>query len=171
MRKLLLSSVVLSIFAISLTVFQMSCQKEATAQPAGSNYTLPAATTSTLGGVIVGNGLTVTGNGTLSVTSTSTGGLQQLGKILYEKYDEINNTAEFWTANYDGTNQTKIPIVLPNGLKLSEQYSLSPDGETLFFGVSSASGTYIYKCKLDGTGLTKIIDDSSPKMTYLGSAN
>ncbi len=82
---------------------------------------------------------------------------------------------KFWTANYDGTNQTKIPIVLPNGLKLSEQYSLSPDGETLFFGVSNGGGTsalktYIYKCKLDGTGLTKIIDDSSPKMTYFGSA-
>jgi hypothetical protein len=36
--------------------------------PAGGGYTLPAATTSTLGGIIVGSNLTVTANGTLSAT-------------------------------------------------------------------------------------------------------
>jgi hypothetical protein len=36
--------------------------------PAGGNYTLPAATTSTLGGIIVGSNLTVTADGTLSAT-------------------------------------------------------------------------------------------------------
>ena len=36
--------------------------------PAGGGYTLPAATTTTLGGIIVGSNLTVTANGTLSAT-------------------------------------------------------------------------------------------------------
>ncbi len=72
----------------------MSCQKEATAQQTGSNYILPSATTSTLGGVIVGSGLSVTSNGTLSLTSSSNNGMKQLNKILYEKYDETNGTAE-----------------------------------------------------------------------------
>jgi hypothetical protein len=36
--------------------------------PAGGGYTLPAATVSTLGGIIVGSNLTVTANGTLSAT-------------------------------------------------------------------------------------------------------
>lgn len=37
------------------------------------NYTLPAATTESLGGIIVGDGLEVTGNGTLNVTLTGGG--------------------------------------------------------------------------------------------------
>lgn len=36
--------------------------------PAGPSYTLPAATTQALGGVKVGNGLTISNDGTLSVS-------------------------------------------------------------------------------------------------------
>lgn len=204
MRKLLLSSVVLSLFAIALTVFQMSCQKEATAQQTGSNYTLPSATTSTLGGVIigsgisvtsngtisvnstggnytlppgttstlggfiVGNGLSVTSNGTLSVTSSSSGGIQQLGKILFERYhDNSDNKIEYWTANYDGTNQVKIPITLPSGLTIGGNGArLTPDGQYLIFAVNGANTNYIYKCKLDGSGITKIVDNSTTDWYY-----
>lgn len=41
------------------------------ASSANTSYTLPAATASTLGGVKVGRGLTVTNDGTLSVTSVN----------------------------------------------------------------------------------------------------
>jgi hypothetical protein len=50
----------------------------------GSAYTLPAATTSTLGGVIVGSNLSVTGGGTLSVplATTTTPGVVTVGSGL-----------------------------------------------------------------------------------------
>lgn len=67
MRKLLLGSAVLTLFAISITLFQISCQKESNAQT--TTYTLPPATTTSLGGIIVGNGLSVTPSGVLSVTA------------------------------------------------------------------------------------------------------
>lgn len=51
-----------------------------------NNYVLPAATTTTLGGVIVGSGLSVAGNGTLStnipLATTSAAGLMQVGTYL-----------------------------------------------------------------------------------------
>jgi hypothetical protein len=74
-----MGSVALTLFSISIVIFQMSCKKDATAQTGGTSYTLPTATTSTLGGVIVGSGLSVTSNGILSANAT-TGGLTQLNK-------------------------------------------------------------------------------------------
>jgi len=46
--------------------------------PAGGGYTLPAATTSTLGGIIVGSNLTVTANGTLSATGGGGGAVSSV---------------------------------------------------------------------------------------------
>ncbi len=133
---------------------------------------MPPATPTNLGGVIVGNGLSVTSNGTLSVNTTSGGGLKQLGKILYERFNDntIPITVEYWTANYDGTNQTKVPITLPSGLTLDEHANLSPDGQTIFFGVSDATKNYIYKSKLNGSGLTKIIETTTPFLLDLKGA-
>ena len=76
-------SFVLLFAAISIGIFQISCQKEAIAQT-GNTYTLPAATTSTLGGVIVGSGLNVASNGTISVSS-ATAGVTQLNKLFLGK--------------------------------------------------------------------------------------
>ncbi len=166
MKKLFFGSIALTVFSISMVVFQMSCKKEAVAQ-SNSNYTLPTATTSTLGGVIIGSGLNVTSNGTLSVNTLAGGGLQQLGKILYQRYNETTQpiSEEYWTANYDGTNQAKIPITLPAGLTISNGAFLSPDGQFLIFGVGDVVykgiGTRIYKCKLDGSGLSKIVDNNT----------
>jgi hypothetical protein len=84
MKKLLMGSAALTLFSISMIIFQMSCKKDATAQTGGTSYTLPAATTSTLGGIVVGNGLSVSNGGTLSVNS-STGGVTQFNKIIYTK--------------------------------------------------------------------------------------
>lgn len=70
MKRILLGSLILTLFALSIMIFQISCQKNTQAQT--NNYTLPPATTANLGGVIVGNGLSVTSNRTLSVTPGST---------------------------------------------------------------------------------------------------
>lgn len=178
----------------------MSCQKEATAQQSGSNYTLPFATTSTLGGVIIGNGLSVTGNGTLSVNSTggnytlpagtastlggfivgnglsvtsngtlsvnpSSTGLAQLNIILFQKYNDNTGINELWTVNIDGTNQKKIPINL-NLPIISAR--LTPDGKKVVFstdGTNSKNG-YIYSCSIDGSNLTKIVDNPTLNLEF-----
>jgi hypothetical protein len=160
MKKLLMGSVALTLFSISIIIFQLSCKKDATAQTSGTNYTLPPATTSTLGGIVVGNGLSVSSGGTLSDNS-STGGVIQLNKIIFSKMPSSTNIPELWTANYDGTNQTKINIVLGANLKIDGGAKLSPNGQKVFFEVAEGSPvikTHIYSCNLDGTALTQIID-------------
>jgi len=153
MKKLLLSSVILTFFAFSIILFQASCQKEALANTE-SAYTLPPATATTLGGVIVGTGLNVTANGTLNVTPS---GVIQQNKIIFVK--RVNSTKEIWTANYDGSNQKKLNIALPSGSRVWDM-SISPDGQNLIFSAFSSGidESHIYTCKTDGSNLTKIID-------------
>ena len=156
MKKLLLGSVLLTIFAISIALFQISCKKDAVAQ--GTNYILPPATTSSLGGIIVGNGLSITSNGTLSVTSS--GGLTQLNKLIFKKI--VGSGAEIWTANYDGSNAIKINIILPTGIVYSDDMNpvMSPNGQKIFFtaGLSGSFAGDLYSCNADGSSVTKIVD-------------
>jgi len=178
MKKLLMGSVALTLFSISIIIFQMSCKKEATAQTGGTNYTLPAATTSTLGGVIVGNGLSITSNGTLSTNGTN--GVQQLGKVVYMRFFENAGASlpeGIFTANYDGSAQTKINIILPANTEFSEDITpkLSPDGLKVFFGVQSTIsgqvGTDLYSANINGTNVTNIIDNGvNGKYVILGGA-
>jgi hypothetical protein len=152
MKKLLLGSVFLTFFAISITLFQASCQKEAIANTE-STYTLPPATSTTLGGVIVGTGLNVTANGTISVTAN---GVNQQNKIIYKKH--VSSVTEIWTANYDGSNQKKLSIALPSGASVWDM-SISPDGQKLIFSAFvNSSESHIFTCNTDGSNLTKIID-------------
>ena len=152
MKKLLLSSVILTFFAFSIILFQASCQKEAVANTE-SGYTLPPATATTLGGVIVGSGLDVTTDGTLSVKS---GSVAQQNKIIYKK--KVNSVTEIWTANYDGSNQKKLSIALPSGTDVWDM-TISPDGQKLIFSAFvNSSESHIFTCKTDGSSLTKIID-------------
>ncbi|MBS1578962.1 MAG: hypothetical protein JST29_04910 [Bacteroidetes bacterium] len=166
MKKLLLGSIVLTVFAFAIIAFQLSCQKTANAQ---TTYTLPAATTSTLGGVIVGSGLSVTSNGTLSVNTTS-GGLTQLNKILYEVQPYTGNYSQIqiWMANIDGTGKVQIPIpqsLFPtagsgnNESIVSGSERLTPDGKTLVFTLSDGKAyTYtIYSISIDGTNLKTVV--------------
>lgn len=162
MKKLLLGSVFLTFFAISITLFQASCQKEAIANTE-STYTLPPATSTTLGGVIIGSGLDVTANGTLSVTS---GSVAQQNKIIYIKRTDIPSingrivTYGIWTANYDGSNQQELKIALPPGFL--KDFSISQDRQTLFISLRPLTGSSddLYSCKIDGSNLKKIIDSS-----------
>jgi hypothetical protein len=163
MKKLLMGSAALTLFSISIVIFQMSCKKDATAQTGGTSYTLPAATTSTLGGIIVGSGLSVTTNGTISVNNNSSGTVQ-LNKILYSKNPTgTAGSNEIWSANYDGTNQTKINVSLPAGFGISGFARLSPDGQKVFFGVkeNSINRVHIYSCKIDGTNAIRVIDGTN----------
>jgi hypothetical protein len=172
MKKFLLGSISLMLLSVSIIVFQISCQKSATAQ--AGNYTLPPATNSTLGGVIVGSGLNITSTGVLSVTGTS-GTVIQLNKIIFSKllYSSSGSYlgVEVWTANYDGTAQTKVNISLPSGIVFSEGMTpkLSPNGQKVFFtagpplssGSTIAGVTSMYSCNIDGSNILKIIDGVS----------
>ena len=99
MKKLLLGSAALTLFAISIFIFQVSCKKEATAQT-GSTYILPPATTTTLGGVKP-DGITILVDGTGKI-STATSSSTDI--ILYTKSSNSGPiTYEYWVANRDGS--------------------------------------------------------------------
>jgi Tol biopolymer transport system component len=164
MKKFVLSSIVLFLFSIAIIVFQISCQKEVSAQ--STNYVLPPATTSTLGGVIVGSGLSINSNGVLSVNATTGGNTSQLNKIVYIRgsYTTGGSPNEIWIANYDGTNNTRVNVQLPSGIVFDGDLNpaLSPDGKKIFFTATSSSDTQkkgdIYSCNVDGSNVVKIID-------------
>jgi hypothetical protein len=134
MKKLLMSSVVLLIFATSITLFQVSCSKSKAA-PVQANA--------------------------------------QLGKILYS-ITSSSGHLEFWTSNYDGTNQTLINITLPTGVSIDSDLTghinpkLSPDGTKIFFTAVDSSFPIprgIYIADINGTNVNRII--SAPTGTTI----
>ena len=52
------------------------------------------------------------------------------------------------------------------GKLLMEQGSLSPDGTKVIFGAVNNSKMYIYTCNINGSNLTKIVDDGLPSQYY-----
>lgn len=127
MKQLLMASLVLLIFSISLLIVQSSCSKSG-AQNTPTNIT-------------------------------------QLGKIVYAK-NYLTPNVEIWTANYDGSNATQVPLTLPSNIKIDVNASyfslkISPDGQTIFFSAYDETLTNysptIYSCSISGTNLTEVI--------------
>ena len=169
MKKLLMGSIVLTLFSISILIFQVSCQKEVVAQQQTTNYILPPATTTTLGGVIIGSGLSVTSNGTLSVTSTSSGGLQQLGLILAQP----NFSDSLYIYNYSGqvikTLNTQN-ITYSTNTKIMDA-KISPDGKTLFIRVKKKIGNpaeeSIYSMDMNNNSIFSKLASASDELKLL----
>ena len=166
MKKLLLGSIVLTTFSLAIIIFQMSCQKTADAQ-SGSNYVLPPATTSTLGGIIVGNGLSITSGGMLSVNAT-TGTTPTM--IFFSRTNASND--EIWKANIDGTNQQKLNISMPSGyvISINTQNTSSGNGgnsgalkainqKLIFLGYKLGVGNALFSCDFNGGNVVKLIDN------------
>jgi Tol biopolymer transport system component len=170
MKKILLGSAVLTCFAFAITILQISCQKTVDAQ--SSSYVLQPATTTTLGGVIVGSGLSVTSAGVLSVTPSSSGSI--LNKLIFKKNFSGTIPPEIWTANYDGTGAAKVNINLPSGIIYSDNMNpaMSPNGTKIFFTAGSSGQYYgdLYSCNVDGSSVTKIVDRGSANDIILGGA-
>lgn len=95
-----------------------------------------------------------------------------VGKIVFTKKGPT--ALEIWTANYDGTGQTQVPVTLPPNVQFNFWVSqsnaiasdqahvhLSPDGQTVFFetvtDLSSNKYFSLYSCDLSGNNLTEII--------------
>jgi hypothetical protein len=157
MKKILLSTIALTLFAISLLLFDISCKKTANAQ--SPTYVLPVATTSKLGGVIP-DGTTISVDGTGKISAAPTTLAPQAGKIIYIKFGATALDSQLWTANYDGSGAQQINITLPANLTLDGDVKISPDHKTIFFTVFPTSGTavnYIYACNIDGSNVHQVI--------------
>ena len=108
-----------------------------------------------------------------------------IGKFIYTK--GIGEQIQIWVSNYDGTNQTQIPLTLPPNVFLNYVYSeastfggnetnvkLSPDGQTIFFEtVTNPNATTrffsIYTCDISGNNVTEIATDSQNPLKIGGS--
>lgn len=166
MKKLLLSTIVLAAFALSILLFELSCKKTANAQ--SPSYVLPVATTSKIGGVIP-DGTTISVDVTGKISTISSGNTnKQQNKIIYVKNLPLSGSqglyyGQIWTANYDGTSKQQINITLPVGLFISYTpfVKLSPDQKTIFFSVDDAkgdkNGTGFYSSNIDGSNPRLII--------------
>ena len=139
MKKLLFGSIVLFMFSISLTLFQISCSKQTNAQ-------------------------------------TRTTSATQLNKVVYSQQNAVG-IMQIWTANYDGTNQAQVPVVLPANIYIDsripqEAVRLSPDGLTIFFvggnATTPAAQSSIYACNIDGSNCRLVIPAGSNLMRLEG---
>lgn len=138
MKKILLSTLVLLFFSLSIIIFQISCKKPVDAATP-NNSTISQQNKIVFQKDFYGSGLTAT------------------------PYDH----AEIWTANYDGTNQQKLNVDLPSGvvIVLGQAIKVSPDGKTLFFTGFAPGNNYpttstpwsIYSCNIDGSNVRLVI--------------
>ena len=154
MKKLFLGSAALALFAIAITLFQISCKKDAIAQTI--TYTLPAATTSTLGGVIVGPGFTVDNSGVISSKHNDV--------ILYLKSVPTPLGVEWWTCSKDGSNQRKVNF--PPAITITQLgVSLLSDKNSVVFSAAVTATPLgvsdIYTMNIDGTNLQKIVTNGA----------
>jgi hypothetical protein len=158
MKKVLLSTIVLTAFSLSIILFEISCKKTANAD--SPPYSLPVATTTKLGGVIPdGTTISVDANGKISTIGSGT---QQASKLLYGVYGSTDLTNTVWLANYDGTNPQQLNITLPTGLAIDvDNLKISPDHQTIFFSAytpsANSGGFYIYACNIDGSNPHQIL--------------
>ena len=96
-----------------------------------------------------------------------------IGKIVYQTGDKI------WIANYDGTNATQIPIVLPTNILFffntpASSLSVSHDGNTVFFTCLNMTNTNatkdLYSCNISGGNATLVISSGGNNNQSVGSA-
>lgn len=100
----------------------------------------------------------------------------QTNKLVF--YRANGSGSGFWICDYDGSNQTAIPVVLPSTILITTTTvapHLSPDGQKLFFeGIVSSNNTQnIYSCNIDGSNLQEIVTSSTSGggIIALGNAN
>ena len=94
-------------------------------------------------------------------------------KLIYTVFNSSGQT--IWTCDYDGSNQTQIPIILPanvgfNTVNGNGDAKLSPDGQKIFFIVvnSTNGGNEIYSCDITGANVQQVF---SPAIASTLSVN
>ncbi len=158
MKKLFLGSLALLTFSSSILIFQFSCKKTVEAQQSSgsSNFILPIATTSILGGVKPDGSTTfVDANGVLYTSNRNE-------LFVYLKQSVSNpNASEYYVCTKDGNNKQKIN--LPTNIFLRDgPPSIMADNKTVVFTASTTPVTSngireIYTMNIDGSNLAKIL--------------
>lgn len=105
--------------------------------------------------------------------SPTTNTTTQKNKIVYVKQfygtgGRLYDYGEIWTANYDGTAQTKLNITLPTNVVIAQvEPKISPDGQTIFFNAFLTDGTKdisngwsLYSCSTDGSNVKQVVQSS-----------
>ena len=97
-----------------------------------------------------------------SEAQISNAAITQINKFVYLR--AAGQGPEIWVSDYNGSNASKIPVVMPAGSALSSDFGqwevrLSPDGQTLFFlGVlTDTNTTQIYSCHIDGSNVQVVV--------------
>ncbi|MCB0509036.1 MAG: hypothetical protein KDD21_12135 [Bacteroidetes bacterium] len=93
-----------------------------------------------------------------------TNNITQQNKIIYIKAILASNENEIWTANIDGTNQQRVAINFPANYELEDDggsITLTPDNQKIIFAMSVNNVRQVYSCNIDGSNLTKIIEDGA----------
>jgi Tol biopolymer transport system component len=95
----------------------------------------------------------------------NTNNITQQNKIIYIKaLPSAGDQNEIWTANIDGTNQQRVAINFPANYALEDDggsITLTPDNQKIIFAMSVNSIRQVYSCNIDGSNLTKIIEDGA----------
>jgi len=132
-----MTSAVLLLFSVSLIIFQMSCQKSLIAQ----------SSTQTSNKILLKKDI----ERQVGTTVDSSG--QSIPVYRY--------STDFYIVQNDGTNLSKINIVMPSGEYPAGNGLISPDGEKLIFNAFSISNhPSVYSCFLNGSNLIKLVDGS-----------
>jgi len=107
-----------------------------------STYTLPAATTTTLGGVIVGTGLSVS-SGTISLDSVGTAGTY--GMVTTDTYGRVSSGAAVCAVAYGGTGKnswTQYGLLYASATTTLASLGVGTSGYVLVSGGSSAAPSW-----------------------------
>lgn len=128
----------------------------------GSTYTLPVATPTTLGGIKVGENLSITSDGTLSATGGGSGVIKQITKLCDHLGCYCNNTnAPKSILSWYDESQRQIKIDLS---PLKDSFKIYYDPNYKYFVTSTPnagalfSGTYSQGITPVGTGFSGIKD-------------
>ena len=99
-----------------LTVHFRESSKEITIPSGGGTYVLPPATDSTLGGIIVGDGLAIDEDGILSATGGGTGGYYAGHGIEFKNVNPDNVPGEYTVVEYIGNTSASYILTdyVPN---------------------------------------------------------
>ena len=157
MKKLLLGSVSLLIFAIAIAVVEISCQKSI----AQITTTLPSGHTILYHTIQYDSVVYQIGPDTPADSTTNTANHHNKTE-LYEKHT-------YFISNIDGGNEKQIPVAIPVGLYSGDYAKLTDNGTTFIFSLYEISAPptqnsislktfYIYSCNIDGSNLKKIKD-------------
>ena len=91
--------------------------------------------------------------------------------ILYWKDADSGHNGDLWKINTDGTGNQKINISLPANIGLGDGKfaKVTADGSTIYFSTFNTKNnqTSIYKCNINGSGLTLITSDYSTTIQAL----